>query len=112
MALLSKKLLQICSRNWLTSADLQLFTGQMSQNYPPEVNIEVPSDSDSSRRPSKYTLSNASSMHDLVHGDENGQNRAGVLGANRDRRRSSQFHIPEQTEIQDNISGELTSFVI
>ena len=33
--------------------------------YPPEVNIEVPSDSDSSRRPSKYTLSNASSTHDF-----------------------------------------------
>ena len=32
---------------------------------PPEVNIEVPSDSDSSRRPSKYTISNTSSMYDM-----------------------------------------------
>ena len=36
-----------------------------SSGFPPEVNIEVPSDSDSSRRPSKYTLSNASSCHDI-----------------------------------------------
>ena len=36
-----------------------------SSGLPPEVNIEVPSDSDSSRRPSKYTISNASSCHDI-----------------------------------------------
>ena len=38
---------------------------ESSSGLPPEVNIEVPSDSDSSRRPSKYTLSNASSCHDI-----------------------------------------------
>ena len=44
-------------------------------NYPPpEVNIEVPSDSDSSRRPSKYTLSNTSSIYDM-------QRRRSGLGA-------------------------------
>merc|ERR1719433_205496 len=37
-----------------------------SQQYvAPEVQIEVPSDSDSSRRPSKYTISNTSSMYDM-----------------------------------------------
>ena len=51
--------------------------GQSSPHhaFPPEVNIEVPSDSDSSRRPSKYTISNASSMHDMVQigmGDRDG----------------------------------------
>lgn len=38
---------------------------QQQQYAAPEVNIEVPSDSDSSRRPSKYTLSNASSVQDI-----------------------------------------------
>ena len=37
----------------------------MLNSMPPEVNVEVPSDSDSSRRPSKYTLSNTSSMYDM-----------------------------------------------
>merc|ERR1739842_169736 len=37
----------------------------LDSGLPPEVNIEVPSDSDSSRRPSKYTISNASSCHDI-----------------------------------------------
>ena len=47
------------------------------QNFPPEVNIEVPSDSDSSRRPSKYTLSNASSTHDLSYANEERKNTVG-----------------------------------
>ena len=34
----------------------------------PEVNIEVPSDSDSSRRPSKYTLSSNSSIQNISDG--------------------------------------------
>ena len=48
---------------------------QRDQDYAmPEVNIEVPSDSDSSRRPSKYTLSSNSSIQNIGGGlDGSGQ---------------------------------------
>ena len=41
------------------------YSNGLSTQMPPEVQIEVPSDSDSSRRPSKYTISNTSSMYDM-----------------------------------------------
>ena len=47
---------------------------QREQDYAsgqcPEVNIEVPSDSDSSRRPSKYTLSSNSSIQNIGDGGQ------------------------------------------
>ena len=50
----------------LFSKSLQL-QQQQQTDYEgcPEVNIEVPSDSDSSRRPSKYTLSSNSSIQNI-----------------------------------------------
>ena len=51
----------------LFSKSLQLQQQQQQEDYGncPEVNIEVPSDSDSSRRPSKYTLSSNSSIQNM-----------------------------------------------
>lgn len=78
---------------------------QQEQQYgggAPEVNIEVPSDSDSSRRPSKYTLSNASSVQD-IYAEMQVTSQAEKGANNRPR---TQFQQPTSTSSSRRVSQQ------
>ena len=79
----------------LFSKSLQL-QQQQKEDYGncPEVNIEVPSDSDSSRRPSKYTLSSNSSIQNINEGQQQQRIRRESFQVQNVQRRTSRGQSP------------------
>ena len=91
----------------LFSKSLQLQQQQQQQQQQtdyegcPEVNIEVPSDSDSSRRPSKYTLSSNSSIQNINEQQQAERIRRQSFQVQNVQRRTSRGQSPAGTTLSN-----------